>query len=187
MSPKSSEANSRKKQVVVLQSLSCILCDPAACSMHARLLCPPLSPRVCSDACALSQRCHPTIASSSASSSSYLQPSPASGSFPTSQLFQAWGLIFRCHIFLPFHTVQGVLVARMLERLAVPPPVDQVLSELFRVTRPSQVAQHSMTHSFTELCKPLCHDKAVIYEGEKARTNHFYMSNSKILPPPSHR
>ena len=119
MSPKSSEANSRKKQVVVFQSLSCILCDPAACSMHARLLCPPLSPRVCSDACALSQRCHPTIASSSASSSSYLQPSPASGSFPTSQLFQAWGLIFRCHIFLPFHTVHGVLVARILEWVAI--------------------------------------------------------------------
>ena len=120
MSPKSSEANSRKKQVVVFQSLSCILCDPAACSMHARLLCPPLSPRVCSDACALSQRCHPTIASSSASSSSYLQPSPASGSFPTSQLFQAWGLIFRCHIFVLFHTGYGTLVVRILEWIALP-------------------------------------------------------------------
>ena len=93
-----------------------------------------------------------------------------------SQLFQPWGLIFRCLIFLPFHTVQGVLVGRMLEWLAVPPPVDQVLSELFIVTRPSQVAQHSMTHSFIELCKPLRHDKAVICEGEKSRTNRFYMS-----------
>ena len=97
-----------------------------------------------------------------------------------SQFFQPWGLIFRCHIFLPFHTVRGVLVARMPEWLAVPPPVDHVLSELFTVTHSSHavcVAPHSMTHSFTELCKTLCRDKAVICEGEKARTNHFYTNN----------
>ena len=33
---------------------------------HARLLCPPLSPRGCSDSCPLSQWCHPTISSSAA-------------------------------------------------------------------------------------------------------------------------
>ena len=31
-----------------------------------------------------------------------------------------WGLIFQCHIFLYFHTVHGVLVARILEWLAIP-------------------------------------------------------------------
>ena len=31
---------------------------------HARLLCPSLSPRVCSDSCPLSRWCHPTISSS---------------------------------------------------------------------------------------------------------------------------
>ena len=31
---------------------------------HARLLCPSLSPGVCSDSCPLSQWCHPTISSS---------------------------------------------------------------------------------------------------------------------------
>ena len=31
---------------------------------HARAFCPPLSPRVCSDLCPLSQWCHPTISSS---------------------------------------------------------------------------------------------------------------------------
>ena len=29
------------------------------------------------------------------------------------------------------------------------------------------MALHGMAHSFTELCKPLRHDKAVIHEGVK--------------------
>ena len=41
-------------------------------------------------------------------------------------------------------------------------PVDHVLSELFTLTRLSWMALHGMAHSFTELCKPLHHDKAVI-------------------------
>ena len=50
------------------------------------LLCPPLSPRVCSNSCLLSQWCYRTI-SSSVFSSSCLQAFPASGSFPVSQIF----------------------------------------------------------------------------------------------------
>ena len=34
--------------------------------------------------------------------------------------FQPGGLIFWCHIFLPFHTVHGVLVARILQWIAIP-------------------------------------------------------------------
>ena len=49
--------------------------------------------------------------------------------------------------------------------LPFPPPVDHVLSELFIMTCPSWVALHSMTPRFTELCKALCHHKAVVYEG----------------------
>ena len=45
-----------------------------------------------------------------------------------------------------------------------PPPVDHILSELSAMTHPSWVALHSMTHSFVEIYKPLCHDKAVIHE-----------------------
>ena len=45
--------------------------------------------------------------------------------------------------------------------LPFPPPVDHVLSELSAVTHPSLVALHGMAHSFTELHKPLHHDKAV--------------------------
>ena len=42
--------------------------------------------------------------------------------FPSSILdtFQSGRLIFWCHIFLPFHTVYGILEARILELLAIP-------------------------------------------------------------------
>ena len=40
-----------------------------------------------------------------------------------------------------------------------------ILSELSIMTRPSWVALHGVAHSYTELCKPLCHNKAVIHEG----------------------
>ena len=53
---------------------------------HARLPCPSLSPRICSDSCPLSQWCHLTI-SSSATFFFCLQSFPASGSFPVSHLF----------------------------------------------------------------------------------------------------
>ena len=46
------------------------------------------------------------------------------------------GIIFCCHIFLPFHIVHGILEARTLEWFAFPPPVNQVLSELSTMTHP---------------------------------------------------
>ena len=57
---------------------------------HARLPCPSLSPGVYPNSCPMSQWCHPTISSSVTPFSSCLQSSPASGSFPVSQLF-TWG------------------------------------------------------------------------------------------------
>ena len=57
---------------------------------HARVPCPSLSSRVCSNSCPLSGWCHPTI-SSSAALFSCLQYFPASGSFPTSRLFASCG------------------------------------------------------------------------------------------------
>ena len=58
---------------------------------RARLLCPSLSPRVCSNSCPLSRWCHPTISSSVIPVSSRVQSFPASGSFPVSQLFTSGG------------------------------------------------------------------------------------------------
>ena len=49
---------------------------------HARLLCPSLSPRACSNSCPLSWWCCLTISSSAAPFSSCLQSFPASGFFP---------------------------------------------------------------------------------------------------------
>ena len=58
---------------------------------HARLPCPSLSPRVCSDSCSLSSWCYLTISSSTTLFSFCLQSLPASGPFPMSQFFASGG------------------------------------------------------------------------------------------------
>ena len=58
---------------------------------HTRLLCPSPTPRARSNSCSSSQWCHPTISSSVVPFSSCPQSFPASGSFPTSQLFASGG------------------------------------------------------------------------------------------------
>ena len=58
---------------------------------HARLLCPPLSLRVCSNSCPLSQWRYLTSSSSATPFSFCLQSFSASGSFPVSQLFTSGG------------------------------------------------------------------------------------------------
>ena len=87
--------------------------------------------------------------------------------FPSSILdtFRSGRLFFQCHIFLSFCTVHEVLRAAYSGVLPFLPPLDHVLSELSAMTSPSWVALHGMAHSFTELCKPLQHDEAVILEG----------------------
>ena len=58
---------------------------------HSRLLCPPLSPRVCSNSHPLHQWCYLTISSSATPFSFCFQSFPASGSFLTSWLFTSGG------------------------------------------------------------------------------------------------
>ena len=76
--------------VIVVQSLSL-----NSLWLHGlqynRLLCPPLSSRVCLNSCPLSQCCYLTISSSVISFSSYFQSFPASESFPMSRLFASSG------------------------------------------------------------------------------------------------
>ena len=60
-------------------------------SQHARPPCPSPTPGVHPNSCALSRWCHPTISSSVVPFSSCPQSSPASGSFPMSQLFASGG------------------------------------------------------------------------------------------------
>ena len=58
---------------------------------HARPPCPSPTPGVYSNSCPLSQWCHPAISSSVVPFSSCVWSSPASGSFPMSQLFASGG------------------------------------------------------------------------------------------------
>ena len=83
-----------------------------------------------------------------------------------SDLGVGWGgALIWYHIFLPLHTVQGVLMARILGGVAIFSSTGPVLSEPFTVSCLSWVAPCGMTHSFTELHKPLHHHRAVIHEG----------------------
>ena len=65
--------------------------------------------------------------------------------------------IFQRRIFLPFHTVHGVLKARILKWFATPFSSGPLLSELSTMTHPSWVALHGMAHSFIELHKAVLH------------------------------
>ena len=62
---------------------------------HARLPCPSLSPRVCSNTCPLSWWYYLTISSFAALFSFCLQSFPAAGSFPMSQPFTSGGQSIR--------------------------------------------------------------------------------------------
>lgn len=52
--------------------------------------------------------------------------------------------------------------------LPIPSPAGHILSEHSTMTCHSCASLHGMDHNFTELQKPLHHDKAVIHEGDKA-------------------
>ena len=65
--------------------------------------------------------------------------------------------IFQCPIFLPFHTVHGVLKARIMKWFAIPFSSGHVLSELSTMTCSSWVALYGMAHSLTELHKAVVH------------------------------
>ena len=69
---------------------SCLTLRPHGLQ-HTRLPCPSPTPGACSNSCPSSQWCHPTISSSVVPFSSCLQSSPASGSFPMSQLSSSAG------------------------------------------------------------------------------------------------
>ena len=69
------------------QSLSHVWLFTPCGLQHTRLLCPSLSPGVCSNSCPLNRWWHPTISSSVAPFSTCPPSFPASGSFPMSWLF----------------------------------------------------------------------------------------------------
>ena len=91
---------SRNLRGHVFFQVNVFICPCCCCSVaklwphglqHARLLCPPISPRDCSDSCPLSRWCHQTISSSAAPFCFCLHSVPASGSFHMSQFFTSGG------------------------------------------------------------------------------------------------
>ena len=91
-----------------------------------RLLCPPLSPRACSNSCSFIQWCHPTISSSVTSFSSCSQFFPASGSFPMSRLFpsgdqsigaSALVLLMNIQDWFPLGLTSLILQSKVLSRV----------------------------------------------------------------------
>ena len=71
--------------------------------------------------------------------------------------YQPGKFIFQYHIFLPFHTVQGLSMPEYWSGLPLPSPVDHVLSELSTMTHLSWVTLHGMAHTFIELAKAVVH------------------------------
>ena len=78
---------------------------------HARLPCPSLPPRVCSNSCPLSQLCYLTISSSVVPFSSCLQSSPSSRSFPSeSALHIRWPKYWSFSLSIsPFSEYSGMI------------------------------------------------------------------------------
>ena len=81
----------RSDSVVSVVQLSRVQLSVTLWTAATRLLCPPLSPKVCSNSCPLCQWCYLTISFSVIPFSSSPQSFPASESFPMSQLFTSGG------------------------------------------------------------------------------------------------
>ena len=85
------------------------------------------------------------------------------------------GLIFQCHIFLPSHTVDGILSERIQEWSATSSSSGQCFIRTVRYDPVCVVALHDMAHSFTELYKSHCHNKAVIHEGNFKKYPYIFL------------
>ena len=71
--------------------------------------------------------------------------------------YQPREFIFWCPIFLPFHTVHGVLKAGILKCFAIPFSSGPLFSGLSTLTHLSWVALRGLVHSFIELDKAVVH------------------------------
>ena len=79
--------------------------------------------------------------------------------FPSSILdtYLPEGIIFWCYIFLPFHTVHGVLKAKILEWFVIPVSSGPGFVRTLHHDPSFLVALHGMAHSFIELYKAVIH------------------------------
>ena len=81
--------------------------------MDSGMLCPSLSPGVCSKSCPLNQWCHPTISSSVIPFSFCLQSFPTSGSFPMTPLSTSGGQKFGASASVLPMNIQGWFPLRL--------------------------------------------------------------------------
>ena len=89
------------------------------------------------------------------------------------------GLILRCHIFLPFHIVHGILMERILEWLAISFSDGPHFVRTFHSDCSVCKSLHHMAHSFINLCKPLHNNKAIIHKGDFWL--YLFISNSNFM------
>ena len=61
-------------------------------------------------------------------------------------------------MFLPFHAVHGFSRQNYWRGISFPPPVDNILSELFTMTSMSWVALRGMAQALSSYANPLCKD-----------------------------
>ena len=80
---------------------------------HARLPCPSLSPRICSNSCPSTKWCRPMMSSPVAPFSSSPQSFSASGSFPMSQLFSSGGQSIEASASVLPMNIQGISLIKM--------------------------------------------------------------------------
>ena len=71
--------------------------------------------------------------------------------------YQLGGLIFQCPIFLPFHTLHGVIKTRILKWFAIAFSSGTHFVELSTMTCPSWVDLQGTAHCFLELGKAVVH------------------------------
>ena len=71
--------------------------------------------------------------------------------------YQPREFIFQCPIFLPFHTIHGVLKARILKWFAIPFSSGPHSVGTLHHDLSIMLALHSMDHSFIELDKAVVH------------------------------
>ena len=72
-------------------------------------------------------------------------------------IYRLGEFVFQCPIFLPFHTVHGVLKARILKWFSIPFSSGPCFIRTLHHDCPSWVALHGMIHSFIELDKAVVH------------------------------
>ena len=123
----------------------------------ARLPCPSLSPRVCSDSCPLSCWCRPTISSSVTPFSFCHQSYPASRSFPISWLCASirWSKYWNFNFSIsPSNDYSGLISFRMdwFDLLAVQGTLKSLLQPQFKNINSSVLSLlYGPTHIHTQL------------------------------------